>query len=98
MLLCGLTHLFFPDETEKRMSCSRNVRMVGVILLALILPAVVWGFQILAVSLAIFGFPRCVLTLGNPPRPAPFLVTNFKEAQARFLPNMRRITCVSDES
>ena len=58
LLLCGLTHLFFPDETEKRMSCSRNVRMVGVILLALILPAIVWGFHILAVSLAVFGLPR----------------------------------------
>ena len=58
MLLCGLVHLFFPDETEKRMNCSRNVRIVGAILLALILPAIVWGFYILAVSLAIFGLPR----------------------------------------
>ncbi len=58
MLLCGLVHLFFPDETEKRMSCSRNVRTVGAILLALILPAIVWRFYILAVSLAIFGLPR----------------------------------------
>jgi hypothetical protein len=49
---------FFPDETEKRMSCSRNVRIVGAILLALILPAVVWGFYILAGLFAIFGLPR----------------------------------------
>ena len=40
MLLSGLVHLFFPDETEKFMSCSRNVRIVGAILLALILPAI----------------------------------------------------------
>ena len=58
MLLSGLVHLFFPEETEKRMSCSRNVRIVGATLLALILPALVWGFYILAVLLAIFGFPR----------------------------------------
>jgi hypothetical protein len=58
MLLSGLVHLFFPAETEKRMSSSRNVRIVGAILLALILPAIVWGFFILAVLFAIFGLPR----------------------------------------
>jgi hypothetical protein len=41
MLLSGPVHLFFSDEIEKRMSCSRNVRIVGAILLALILPAIV---------------------------------------------------------
>jgi hypothetical protein len=40
------------------MSRSRNVRIVGAILLALILPAIVWGFHILAVLFAIFGLPR----------------------------------------
>src|SRR2546422_8175026 len=58
MLLSGLGHLFFPDETEKRMSRSRNVRIAGAILLALILPAIVWGFYVVAVLLAIFGLPR----------------------------------------
>ena len=58
MVLSGLVHLLFPDETEKRMSRSRNVRVVGAILLALILPAVVWGFHILAALFAIFGLPR----------------------------------------
>ena len=58
MLLSGLVHLFLPDETEKRMSCSRHVRIVGAILLALILPAIVWGFYLLAVLFAIFGLPR----------------------------------------
>jgi hypothetical protein len=58
MLLSGVAHLFFPDETEKRMSRCRNVRIVGAILLALVLPAVVWGFYILAVLLALFGLPR----------------------------------------
>jgi hypothetical protein len=58
MLLSGLEHLLFPAETEKRMSCSRNVRFVGAILLTLIVPAIVWGFYILAVLFAIFGFPR----------------------------------------
>jgi len=58
MLLSGLVHLFFPDETEKRMGRSRNVRVVGAILLALILPAVVWDFYILAALFAIFGLPR----------------------------------------
>ena len=58
MLLSGLVHLFFPAETEKRMSCSRNVRIVGAILLALILPAIVWGFYVLTVLFAIFGLPR----------------------------------------
>ena len=58
MLLSGLVHLFFSDETEKRMSCSRNVRIVGAILLALILPAIVWSFHLLAVLFAIFGLPR----------------------------------------
>ena len=58
MLLSGLVHLFFPAETEKRMSRSRNVRIAGAILLALILPAIVWGFHILAVLFAIFGLPR----------------------------------------
>src|SRR2546427_332389 len=58
MLLSGLVHLLFPDETEKRMSCPRNVRMVGVTLLALILPAIVWSSYLLAVLFAIFGLPR----------------------------------------
>ncbi len=58
MLLSGLVHLFCPDETEKRLSCPGNVRIVGAILLALILPAVVWGFYLLAVLFALFGLPR----------------------------------------
>jgi hypothetical protein len=58
LLLSGLAHLFFPAETEKHMSRSRNVRVIGAILLALILPAIVWGFYILAVLFAIFGVPR----------------------------------------
>jgi hypothetical protein len=58
MLLSGLAHLFVPQETEKCMSRSGNVRIVGATLLVLILPALVWGFYILAVLLAIFGFPR----------------------------------------
>ena len=58
LVLSGLVHLFWPDETEKRMNCSRNVRVVGAILLALILPAIVWGFYLLAVLFAIFGLPR----------------------------------------
>ena len=40
------------------MSSSMNVRIVGAILLALILPAIVWSFYVLAVSFAIFGLPR----------------------------------------
>ena len=39
MLLSGLLHLFLPGETEKHMSRPRNVRIVGGILLALVLPA-----------------------------------------------------------
>ena len=58
LLLSGLVHLFWPAETERRMSCSRNVRLVGAVLLALILPALVWGFDLLAVLFAIFGLPR----------------------------------------
>ena len=58
MLLSGLVHLIFPDETEKYMRSSRNVRVVGAILFALILPAIVWGFYILAGLFAIFGVPR----------------------------------------
>jgi len=58
MLLSGLLHLLFPDEAEKRMSCPRNVRIVGAILLGLIFPAAVWGFYALAILLLIFGLPR----------------------------------------
>jgi len=58
MLLSGLVHLFFPQETEKYMSRSGNVRIAGTTLLVLIPPALVWGFYILAILLAIFGFPR----------------------------------------
>ena len=58
MLLCGAVHLLFPDETERRMSRSRNVRTAGAILLALVLPAIAWGFDVLAILLAIFGLPR----------------------------------------
>ena len=58
MLLSGLVHLFFPAETEKRMSRSSSVRIVGAILLALIVPAAVWGFYILAALFAVFGLPR----------------------------------------
>jgi len=58
MLLSGLLHLFLPGETEKHMSCPRNVRIVGGILLALVLPATVWGFYVLAVLFVIFGLPR----------------------------------------
>jgi len=60
LLLSGLAHLFFPADTGRWMSSSRNVRGVGGILLALILPAIVWGFYIIAVLLALFGFPRLV--------------------------------------
>ena len=58
MLLAGLLHLFLPSETEKHMSCPRNVRIVGGILLALVLPATVWGFYVLAVLFVTFGLPR----------------------------------------
>ena len=58
MLLSGLLHLFLPSETEKRMACARNVRIVGAILLALVLPAAAWGFYVLAVLFVIFGLPR----------------------------------------
>jgi hypothetical protein len=58
MLLSGLLHLFLPGETEKHMSCPRNVRVVGGILLALVLPATIWGFYVLAVLFVIFGLPR----------------------------------------
>ena len=58
MLLSGLLHLFLPGETEKHMSRPRNVRIVGGILLALVLPATVWGFYVLAVLFVIFGLPR----------------------------------------
>ena len=58
MLLSGLFHLFLPGETEKQMSCPRNVRIVGGILLALVLPATIWGFYVLAVLFVIFGLPR----------------------------------------
>ena len=58
MLLSGFLHLFLPGETEKHMSCPRNVRIVGGILLALVLPAAVWGFYVLAVLFMIFGLPR----------------------------------------
>ena len=58
MLLSGLLHLSLPGETEKRMSRPRNVRIVGGILLALVLPATVWGFYVLAVLFVIFGLPR----------------------------------------
>lgn len=44
MLLSGILHLVLPVETEKHMSWPRNVRIVGAILLALVLPATVWGF------------------------------------------------------
>ena len=40
------------------MSCPGNVRIVGAILLALVLPATVWGFYVLAVLFVIFGLPR----------------------------------------
>ena len=40
------------------MSRPRNVRIVGAILLAMVLPAAGWGFYVLAVLFAIFGFPR----------------------------------------
>jgi hypothetical protein len=58
MFLSGLAHLVFPHQTVQRMSRPRNVRIAGAILLALILPAVVWGFYVLALLLALFGVPR----------------------------------------
>src|SRR5262245_14775641 len=58
LLLSGLTHLLFPDETEKHMSSVRNVRIVGIILLVLIAPAVTLGYYILALLIALFGVPR----------------------------------------
>lgn len=58
LLLSGAVHLLFPEDTEKRMSRPTNVRLVGAALLALSLPAVIWGFYFLAVLLAIFGLPR----------------------------------------
>jgi len=58
MLLSGLLHLFLPSETGRRMSCAKNVRIVGAILFALVLPAAAWGFYVLAVLFVIFGLPR----------------------------------------
>jgi hypothetical protein len=58
LLLSGLVHLVFPDETENYMSSARNVRIVGAILLALIAPALLVGFYILAALFALFGVPR----------------------------------------
>jgi hypothetical protein len=40
------------------MSRAGNVRIVGALLLALLLPAIAWGFYVLAVLLALFGLPR----------------------------------------
>lgn len=60
LLLSGVVHLLFPDATERHMSRARNVRIVGAILVALIVPALVWGFYILSVLLALFGLPRLV--------------------------------------
>src|SRR5260370_1038098 len=65
MLLSGLLHLFLPGETEKHMGCPRNVRIVGAILLALVLPAAVWGFYVLAVLFVIFGLPRLFAPRGS---------------------------------
>jgi len=65
MLLSGLLHLFLPGETEKHMSCPRNVRIVGAILLALVLPAAVWGFYVLAALFVIFGLPRLFAPRGS---------------------------------
>ena len=42
------------------MSCPRNVRIVGAILLGLALLAAIWDFYVLAVLLAAFGLPRLV--------------------------------------
>src|SRR6202158_1628522 len=50
--------LLLPGETEKHMSCPRNVRIVGGILLALVLPATIWGLYVLAVLFVTFGLPR----------------------------------------
>ncbi|HEX4628535.1 MAG TPA: hypothetical protein VH137_07075, partial [Gemmatimonadales bacterium] len=61
LVLSGLVHLVFPDATEQRMSRSRNVRAVGAILVALILPALMWGFPALAVLFALFGLPRLLV-------------------------------------
>src|SRR5213592_3778733 len=58
LLLSGLAHVIFPNLTEKHMSKPGNVRIAGAILIALILPAVVWSFYILAIAFAIFGLPR----------------------------------------
>ncbi len=58
MLLSGLLHLFLSDKTEKYMSRPGNVRVVGGILLALVVPATVWGFYVLAVLFVIFGLSR----------------------------------------
>src|SRR5215470_15156206 len=58
ILLSGLVHLFLPDKTEKYMSRPGNVRIVGGILLALVLPATLWGFYVLAALFVIFGLPR----------------------------------------
>jgi hypothetical protein len=58
MLLSGPLHLFFPGKTERHMSCPRNVRIIGAILLVLVLPATGWGFYVLAVLFVIFGLPR----------------------------------------
>ncbi len=60
ILLSGFLHLFLPAEAEKHLSRPRNVRIVGGILLALVFPAVGWGFYVLAFLLAIFGLPRLI--------------------------------------
>ena len=58
LLLSGLAHLLLPNLTEKHMSKPVNVRIAGAILIALMLPAVCWGFYILAIGFALFGLPR----------------------------------------
>jgi hypothetical protein len=58
LLLCGLAHLLFPDATDREMSRSGNVRLAGATLLALVIPAIVLRFYVLAILFAIFGLPR----------------------------------------
>jgi len=61
LLVSGLSHLLAPVRTEQLMSQPRHVRAAGAVMLAMVVPSIVFRFYLLGSLLAAFGLPRVVV-------------------------------------
>jgi hypothetical protein len=60
LVLCALSHLLAPAQTDRLMSQPKHVRAAGAVLLAMVAPSVALELYTLGFLLGAFGLPRLV--------------------------------------